>query len=230
MTKNLYHKLTKTRRGTVLILMIICTLLCMALLKFRVVRTGYGMYHFLNWNLFLAWVPFIVSTLLWTYREKLSKWMIVAGVFVWLLFLPNAPYILTDIFHLKPKGNVPHWFDLILVLSFAWTGFILGLLSLLDIHNLLLKKTKPWLSWSFIFAFIGLCSFGIYLGRYLRFNSWDLVSKPSILISEIADRIMHPFSHPATYQITIAFTVFIFMAYIIFRIVSRGSSSLHAKI
>lgn len=225
MIKQFFTKMATEKRWPMLALMIVSSLFCITLIYYRMQHTGHGFYRFLNWNLFLAWIPFGISTFLWIYREKLSNWMIWSGIALWLLFFPNSPYILTDLFHLEPKESVPYWFDLVLILSFAWTGMLLGLLSLLDIHNIIAQKTKPWMSWFFVMGFVGLGAFGIYLGRYLRFNSWDLLTDPGSLFHEVVDRIIHPFSYGTTYRVSLLFFVFLMLAYLTLRILKQGKTS-----
>jgi uncharacterized membrane protein len=221
MISQFYHKMSSDKRWPMLILMLVSTIFCMALIAYRMKHTGHGFYRFLNWNLFLAWIPFAVSTLLWVYREKVSNLMLVAGIGLWLLFFPNAPYILTDLIHLSPKESVPFWFDLVLILSFAWTGLMVGLLSLQDIHNLVMQRSKPWFGWACAIAFIGLGAFGVYLGRYLRFNSWEFFTDPRPLFHEVADRFVHPLHYGTTYKVTLLFFIFLLLAYLGLRFAGR---------
>jgi uncharacterized membrane protein len=140
---------------------------------------------------------------------------------IWLLFFPNAPYILTDLFHLRLKSAMPKWFDLILILSFAWTGLVFGYLSLWDIEKILSKSlSQIWISLiSVCLLFIG--SFGIYLGRYLRWNSWDIINEPFNLIYDISDRLINPFDHPRTWGVTLFMGIFLNMIYWTFRLVKK---------
>lgn len=165
-------------------------------------------YSFLVWNLFLAWIPYWISLKL--LKQNSAKANIIINSFLlilWLLFYPNAPYILTDLFHLKPKQNVPLWFDLILILSFAWNGLFLGFKSLINIKEFLKRKFSEKLSnFAVVFALF-LSSFGIYLGRYLRWNSWDILLNPFSLIEDIFQVIFHPFSNPRAVGFTLLFTI-----------------------
>ena len=108
----------------------------------------------LNWNLFLAFMPWLLSSfLILNPNYQKNKIIVVTLLFFWLLFFPNAPYILTDLIHLEGKKNVELWFDLILILSFAWTGLLFGLLSLMDIEKILRKTlSKNWVN--FIVSFL----------------------------------------------------------------------------
>lgn len=190
----------------------ISSLLCLSLSIFRINYTHQPTFFFLNWNLFLAFVPYSLSSLLLIYRKQSSAFIwLVFGV--WLLFFPNAPYILTDLFHLRRSLNMPLWDDLILILSYGWTGLLFGFLSLMHLEKLLaLKLNRNWIP--IVLAFLLFTtSFGVYLGRYLRFNSWDILSTPQTLFLEIVDRILRPMAHPRTWGLTFFMGVFLNMAY-----------------
>ena len=198
------------------------TLFCFCLSIFRFVYTDTKVFLFLNWNLFLAFIPWALSLLL-IIKPKFgkSKWSLFALLGVWLLFFPNAPYILTDLFHLRLKSTMPIWFDLTLILSFAWTGLLFGFLSLWDIEQLLCRfmKKRYVTTLSVILLFIG--SFGIYIGRYLRWNSWDIIAEPFSLIYDIGGRIINPLSHPRTWGMTIIMGVFLNILYWSFQLIRK---------
>lgn len=198
------------------------SLLCFSFSIFRFIYTDTKVFLFLNWNLFLAFVPWAVTSIT-ILRPSIQTYKITIIILlaVWLLFFPNAPYILTDLFHLRLKSSMPKWFDLILILSFAWTGLVFGFLSLWDIEGILAKSlSQIWISLiSVSLLFIG--SFGIYLGRYLRWNSWDIIGEPFNLLYDIADRLINPFDHPRTWGVTIFMGIFLNMIYWTFRIVKK---------
>ena len=202
------------------IFMIALTLFCFCLSVFRYFYSDTKMFVFLNWNLFLAAISWILTTLL-VIKPKLceSKFCLFALMGVWLLFFPNAPYILTDLFHLRLNLAMPMWFDLLLVLSFAWAGLLFGFLSLWDIEQFLSRfiKRKYVTILSIILLFLG--SFGIYIGRYLRWNSWDIISQPFALMYDIGDRIINPLSHPRTWGMTILMGLFLNILYWSFRLI-----------
>ena len=186
------------------------------------------MFLFLNWNLFLAFIPWALSSLVMLKPEiQNKKRTIVLLLFFWLLFFPNAPYILTDLFHLNANSSMPIWFDLILILSFAWVGLVFGMLSLWDIEKLMMKRMSS--TWTSILstAFLFLSSFGIYLGRYLRWNSWDIVHNPSGIIYDVGDRFLHPFDHPRTWGVTIFMGIFLNMVYWSLKLMKKRMSTVH---
>ena len=198
------------------------SLLCFSFSIFRFIYTDTKVFLFLNWNLFLAFVPWAVTSIAILKPTIQSyKITIIILLAVWLLFFPNAPYILTDLFHLRLKSSMPKWFDLILILSFAWTGLVFGFLSLWDIEKILTKSLNQiWISIiSISLLFIG--SFGIYLGRYLRWNSWDIIGEPFNLLYDITDRLINPFDHPRTWGVTIFMGIFLNMIYWTFRMVKK---------
>lgn len=196
----------------------ILTTFCVFLSFFRWSYTGSSTFLFLNWNLFLAIVPWTISTL-FILRPKLreNKLLVFFSIMIWLLFFPNAPYILTDLFHMRNRTSMPMWFDLVLILSFAWTGLLYGLFSLWHIEKVLQRYFKlrilSWIS-SMLFFVVG---FGIYLGRFLRWNSWDILSQPKVLFEDIAVRFVHPFQYPQTWGMTLLMGLFLNIVYWTFK-------------
>ena len=203
------------------------SLLCFSFSIFRFIYTDTKVFLFLNWNLFLAFVPWAVTSVT-ILKPKLQTYRITIFILlsIWLLFFPNAPYILTDLFHLRLKSAMPKWFDLILILSFAWTGLVFGFLSLWDIEKILSKSmNRIWMSLiSVCLLFIG--SFGIYLGRYLRWNSWDIINEPFNLLYDITDRLINPFDHPRTWGVTLFMGIFLNMIYWTFRFVKERDTNI----
>ena len=147
---------------------------------------------------------------------------------VWLLFFPNAPYMLTDLFHLKDRMNFPEWFDLIIILSFAWTGLAYGFISLIDIGDHLAKYMKRSTLSILTAGLLFMTSFGIYLGRFQRWNSWDILNRPLSLFAQIADRFINPLSHPRTWGMTILMGILLNMMYWTVRVVMTSKSKINA--
>lgn len=208
------EKLKQYGRLNITVLFAVMCLVCFSLSVFRYFYSGTNMFLFLNWNLFLAFIPWACSSLLVIHPQlQKKKLAIVVLLFVWLLFFPNAPYILTDLFHLKLRLNMPVWFDLVLIVSYAWTGLLLGFMSLIDIEGFLKRflSTKQTVILSTFLLFLG--SFGIYLGRYLRWNSWDIINEPLRLLYDIGDRIINPLAHPRTWGVTLAMGILLCMMY-----------------
>lgn len=215
-------RLKETNRINETVFLGVLTLFCFGFSLFRFVYTDTTVFLFLNWNLFLAFIPWALTSLVMLYPKlQKSRFTLFVVLSTWLLFFPNAPYILTDLFHLRLKLSMPIWFDLVLILSFAWNGLLFGFLSLWDIEKILEKTIKRGYVKviSIILLFIG--SFGIYVGRFLRWNSWDLITEPFKLIYDIGERILNPFEHPRTWGMTILMGIFLNIIYLSFRLIRK---------
>ena len=177
------------RQLAVIAALAFATAVCLVQLAVRAVYARSTGYSGLVWNLFLAWLPMLGALLAYNLgrRGRWRDWLLVLPCLVfWLLFFPNAPYILTDILHLQPRGNVPLWYDLILLISFAWTGAFLGLISLYLMQSLVRRSAGVWVGWMFALGVLALSGFGVYLGRFPRWSSWDVLANPSGLLLDIA--------------------------------------------
>ncbi len=183
------------------------------LLAIRVYYTGKLLYLFLIWNIFLAWVPFIISSL-FEQMNKQRMWKQAVIFCCWLAFFPNALYIVTDLVHLQMETTVPKWFDAVLLFSASIVGLMMAFISLYRVEkylqNLLHKNLLPVL----IMLFLFLGSFGVYLGRFLRWNSWDIITNPFQLVLSIGNCIAYPLDHINTWVITIVFTILFYLLYI----------------
>ncbi|MEX1190022.1 MAG: DUF1361 domain-containing protein [Bacteroidia bacterium] len=189
-------------------------LFSLVLLFARIIRTEQITYLFLVWNLFLAVIPLGISTLLTVYRLRKRNHIVSYSLtFIWLLFLPNSFYIITDLFHLYPRHGVPQWFDLVLILSFAWNGIMLGCASLFDMHEII-KQRFSWLSgWIFAGVALFLSSFGIYLGRFDRWNSWDIFQQPFRLMMDVYHYVTSPQDFPHVWGVTITYALLMSILY-----------------
>ncbi|HEX9161599.1 MAG TPA: DUF1361 domain-containing protein [Thermoanaerobaculia bacterium] len=188
---------------------------CGALLALRVHRTHTYEYAFLVWNLFLATTPAIAAVLFVVSRSVISR---VIWFILWLLFLPNAPYIVTDFVHLGPHPNVPLWFDIAMFLSFAGTGLLLGYSSLADVQGVVSQRYGAIASWFFAAAVLLLSGFGIYLGRSLRWNSWDVVEDPIDISWYIAGGAVHPLEHRRTIAVTLIYGIGLILGYLAYQL------------
>jgi uncharacterized membrane protein len=190
------------------------TLWCVVLVVLRVGRSGSLMYVFLCWNLFLAWIPWLAGRAFGASRRRRSAAALQLGWFaLWLLFLPNAPYIATDLLHLKWRPPVPLWYDLALLLAFAGTGLLLGYLSLLDVQAAVEERFGRLKGWGVAAGSLFLAGFGVYLGRFLRWNSWEVLTDPGGLLRDIADRLLDPTLHLSTYGFTLIFGIGLLLGY-----------------
>jgi len=191
---------------------------CVCLIAVRIDRTGSGYYRFLITNLFLACVPLFLSTILRIASHWRLHWTIQLVLFsLWLLFLPNAPYILTDILHLTRASHAPAWYDLALLLSCAGTGLLVGYLSLIDVQGIVARVFGDTSSWIFALVSLVLSGFAIYLGRFLRWNSWDVLITPT-RVFEILGGLLNPWAHVRPLAVTIIFGVILTLGYISLRV------------
>ncbi len=212
------------------IFLVLClsTLLNFALVGYRLLHTGFDFgqinefydlamtrsttFLFLVWNLFLALVPYLLSLLL----PKLPKrWLAAPLLIVWLVFLPNAPYIVTDLMHLSRRTDQwLYWYDVVMVVVLAWTGCLLGATSLGIMQGIVARYLGRMASWLFVLGSAGLCGIGIYVGRFQRWNSWDVLFNPLALVRDLAAVFGQPRLDPYPWALCALFAAFVLMSYI----------------
>ena len=179
----------------------------------RILHSGRLTFVFLIWNLFLAWVPYRISSVLMRMDKGAVR---VVGLIVWLLFIPNSFYILTDLYHLADghrNARVPEWFDLALILSFAWNGLLLGALSLRQVERMIIPRASLAGRWVVLYPVMWLNALGVYIGRDLRYNSWDIVARPVGLFGDIVAMIVHPFRHHMAWGMIFCFSILLTFIY-----------------
>jgi uncharacterized membrane protein len=181
----------------------------------RVVIFGSHSFVWLFWNIFLAIIPFSISTILiWLdKKEKLNKTIFIIGGIVWLLFIPNAPYLVTDFIHIGVVRSVPALYDTFLIFSFAWAGLYLGLYSISHIDEIIRKRYSNLTCEIIIPIIMLLIGFGVYLGRALRFNSWDVFVNHTSLLNHLWKIISQATIHTEVYFYTILISVFLYLFY-----------------
>lgn len=214
-----------------ILLLLFFTALSLFMTLFRVYWTDELTYIFLAWNLFLAWVPFVTSLFIDSIHRRVKKinLVIIALSLIWLLFYPNAPYIVTDLLHLKVRNAIPLWFDLMLILSYAWAGLLIGFVSLYLLQNIVKTHLGKVAGWLFVLISIGLGSIGVFLGRFLRWNSWDFFYNPRQITSSVVTRITNPLSHKSTLLFTLVFSTFSFFSYLALYFFNNLHSEWEAK-
>lgn len=184
----------------------ISTCISISIMFIRVKMTHQITFMFLLWNLFLAGIPYLISLIVINSKHiKKSFFLLFVSLILWLVFLPNAPYIITDLIHLKYHPKSIFWFDTILISSFAINGLLFGIYSLSNIHHVLQNKTNSKIACYCIIICSFLSGFGIYLGRYLRFNTWDLLTNPTHLLSNCIESL----TNPTAWAITLSFGWFL---------------------
>ena len=185
----------------------------------RVILFGSVAFLYILWNILLATIPFFISSILliYTKKENIIKPFFIIGFIIWLIFLPNAPYVITDFIHLGRIHSVPVMFDVFVLFSSAWVSLLMGLYSLSHIEKILLLKFTKKATNIFMTIIILFTSFGIYLGRFLRFNSWDIFTSHLSLVSSIWKIFTQSNNYVNVYAYTFLFFVFIYMAFISFK-------------
>jgi len=187
-----------------------------ALVLARVIFTHNLKYGLLVGNLVLAWIPLVLALLAQRQFDTSGwrNWRFLPLAAAWLFFLPNAPYIFTDVVHVF-RGSFRHfWADLTLIFIFALIGLVLGFLSLYLMHSLARRAWGVGRGWLFVLMVSGLSGFGIYLGRVLRFNSWDVLVKPLKLIEGVTSWAGNPLADSSSSAFPALYAMFLFLAYV----------------
>lgn len=202
---------------------------CIALEMTRMHLSGTVSFCFLIWNLILAWVPYILAQVFTAHDLRRHWFSALAILAVWVLFLPNGPYIITDLLHLRQRIAIPFWYDVLLVSSYAWLGLLLTLLSVHQIHRKLTDHFAPrklWIALATLFLSAG---YGIYLGRFLRWNSWDVFYRPIYLLRRSLMELVHPFSHPQPLQVTVVIGTLLTLSYSVFYLSHHQNSNYESQ-
>jgi uncharacterized membrane protein len=196
------------------------SILAVALLVVRAARLDSWDQLWFTWNLILAWIPYLaalVTLRLWR-RAPAHPWRLLVPAALWLAFLPNAPYIVTDFIHVRARADLPwlYWYDMVNMALLAWTGCVLGALSLGMIQRIVASYLGRALSWLFVLGTAGLCGCGIYLGRFARWNSWDLLTNPHALASDLLPAILQPTDYWRPWALSGLFAAFFLVSYLLF--------------
>lgn len=198
-------------------LLVSASVISLALVAAHIRLTGGEHYDFLVWNLFLAWIPFGAAAVAYvSMRFRLTFYLVMpVSTLLWLIFFPNAPYLLTDFQHLASTSPAsPLWFDVIIMIWFAWTGLLLGISSLYLMQEIVARTFNSAFGWVFAIVATTLSSFGVYLGRFLRWNSWDILQDPLPIAKDMYGIIRHPMANLPTYVFTILFTLLFLFIYV----------------
>ncbi|MFO0920629.1 MAG: DUF1361 domain-containing protein [Candidatus Saccharimonadales bacterium] len=175
----------------------------------RVIDSGGFRYWFLLWNLLLAWLPLVFALTL-TLRLKttrLKDTVNILLIILWLGFLPNSFYLVSDLIHLQITAEVSVLYDAVLFMSFIMNGFISGYLSVYFVHTALIKRLGVQTAHYFIgFVFL-LCGFAIYLGRVLRWNSWDLFLHPTSIAFDVSEQVVNQAAQSRASVTTLSFFI-----------------------
>ncbi len=185
----------------------LASMAAVGLLIGRIFYVQHLRFSFLTWNLFLAWLPFLFAWIIY----RAPRTLFIFGP-LWLLFLPNAPYLVTDLIHLSPQYDVPVWYDAFMLFTFALAGLLLGLMSLYLMQLLVARRFGEWTSWLFVLFVLGVSSFGVYIGRFLRWNSWDVFTQPQTLLYDILNSLFYL----RTWTVTAVLAGIMVFAYLLF--------------
>jgi uncharacterized membrane protein len=226
--RRLFDRLTASHARRVALALALATLLALALVVLRTTVYHRG-YTFLVWNLFLAWIPLGLAHLaahvarpaavVGPSRTVTRRLLAVALGLAWLAFLPNAPYIATDLMHLRTTRGAPLWLDVLAVGSAAACGVLLGLASTHVIHRAVGRSAVARVAWLVPLAASLAAGGGVYLGRVLRWNTWDILTRPSELLQSAWDAIFEA----RFAALALAFAVAFGVAYLVWALVVRGA-------
>jgi uncharacterized membrane protein len=207
------------RRIAVVASLAVLSLFVLAMIVARVAYTRTFDHAGIAWNLFLAWIPFGLALVVYERERLMSRPSLVALGGLWLLFFPNAPYIVTDLKHIGDAGRIPVLYDVLFLSAAAWTGLLLGLTSLFLVHAVARRALGAVSAWGLVVGVLAVSSFGIYLGRVQRWNSWDVFIRPEALLGHIADGF-----HAAPLALTVLLTSFLLASYLVFYSLARMSA------
>jgi uncharacterized membrane protein len=209
------------RRVATFFTLVLLSGFCISLVAYRSAR-GYGnSYDFLAWNLLLAWIPFLLAVALHDSdrRDRPAAALLTLGA-AWLVFLPNAPYIVTDFIHIGTFRGAPLWYDAGMTAAFAGTGLVLGLASVLLVQGVVARRLGAPAGWAMLAPVFLLCSAGIYIGRIHRFNSWDVIARPQRLLELVASRLADPLGRPEMLVGLAGLAGFLTIAYLVLYTIS----------
>lgn len=201
----------------------VASALCLGLELVREFRYGTEDFRFLIWNLILAWIPLLLGLFVYDrYRRGRPLLVLAPALVLWLLFLPNAPYIVTDFVHLAPGRASPLWLDGVELSAFAWTGMLLGFVSLYLVHAVARHRFGGAVGWLGVLGTLGLVSAGVYLGRVKRWNSWDLITEPGTKLAQLTTQLGDPASLGRAAAVTLAMAALLTLAYVVFYVLMRA--------
>ncbi len=203
---------------THLAIVLVCSSLAsVALFGFGAIRNHETEFAYLIWNLFLAWLPLLIG--LWLIRllrhSLWSSWLALFVTVLWVGFLPNSFYMISDFIHVQEVQRVDLLYDVVMFSSFIFNGVILGVISLYMIHQELIHRLKRTTSAVIVTGILALCSFAIFLGRDLRWNTWDILVNPAGILVDVSDIVLHPASYPHTLGTTASFFVLLASLYLV---------------
>lgn len=185
-------------------------LLAVGIFTIRAIIFGKSFFPYVYWNMFLAWLPWAISKTVTGSEKRLVRW---GKGLAWLLFLPNSFYLATDLIHLRESTEISFWIDLVMLLSFTSSAFLMGFYSFNNIEKVFTRNSTQHVQTISRILLFAACSYGVYMGRILRWNTWDLVVRPGAVLQSVFDSVvtMHP--HSLAFTISLSFFLFLFLTY-----------------
>jgi uncharacterized membrane protein len=217
MARELVSQLTRGSFRRVFGALFLSSSLSIGLFLARASDSGSLRYWFLMWNLLLGWLPLFLAAWLTT-NLKTSSWLKPANLaltILWLGFLPNSFYLISDLIHLQGTGEVSILYDVAMFFSFIFNGLLLGYMSIFLVHKQLLRRLRASDAHLLISVVFLLSGFAIYLGRYLRWNTWDVLLSPAGLLFDLSEGFVNPTSHPQAFTTTLTFFLLLGSMYIV---------------
>jgi uncharacterized membrane protein len=204
---------------------VLSSLLCVAFFAVRAMWSDSVLHKFLMWNLFLAWIPYVCALLMAALRRRgAATWQYVIPSIVWLLFFPNAAYLVTDLVNLNAFPPVPFWYDVAFFAMMAWTGLLLAVASLQIVQRMVKAAVGVVWSWIVVLVVIGLNGVGIYLGRFLRWNSWDVFTDPLLVLRDAVMPFLHPIAYRHSVAVILVFSALLLVCYVsVLTLQNRGT-------
>lgn len=201
----------------------LASLTCLLMLAARMAYSGTRTHVWLSWNLFLAWVPLVASWLIYRLRVRggARRLRLAALGIVWLAFYPNAPYLVTDLMHIQAGTAATLWLDVLVVFLFALTGLLAGFVSLYMLQDLIARARGARAGWAFVLVVLGLSGVGVYLGRFERWNSWDLFVQPWAVAADVLNGLLYPLAHMRSLAFSGLFAAFLALCYVVLFTLTR---------
>lgn len=193
----------------------VLSLIGIGLLTIRINVSDSMRYVFLVWNLVLAAIPVLLAWWL-VIRVRAHgwlKWQQLLLTLVWILFLPNSFYLITDFIHLRATFEASLLYDIVMLMCFVLAGLALGMTSIYMVQRELMRRLSTYQVWSIVGLVLLASSFAITLGRFTRWNSWDILLKPAGLLFDVSDRVVNPNAHGETYLVTATFFILLSAVY-----------------
>lgn len=188
-------------------------------------------YWFMLWNLVLAWLPlvFIWAWLLYIRRNRIWSPLSIILLILWIGFLPNSFYIITDFIHLRQASQTTVLYDVAMLGSFTANGMFLGYVSLALVHMELLRRIRRDYAHAIVGVVLFLCSLAIYLGRYLRWNTWDVLVNPAGILFSFSEQIGQGFVQTALLSTTVTFFLLLGSIYLVCWQLVRALHDAHTR-